>query len=70
MKYHRWKVIGNGVQCIRCGICQKKRGHITACPPTWFEMMIIKRLHYGDMTKPKSFNGLHHIAVKEANNEG
>ena len=58
-KYHRWKQCEYGVQCKKCGVSQRKRAHITACPPTRFEIMTMDVIHCSDFSQPLNFDGLH-----------
>lgn len=59
MEYHRWQETGRGYECKRCGVSQRKKAHITSCPPTWFEMTLIDKINYGDFrTIDTEFDGL------------
>ncbi len=62
MKYHRWEDTESGVRCKRCRVCQGKKAHITSCPPTPFELMLMDRIHYGNISHPLNFDGLHAIS--------
>ena len=58
MKYHRWENIEGGVGCKRCGVIQLKKGHITACPPTFLEKILLDSIAYGSTKQTSTFKGL------------